>query len=243
MKKRVLMLVAAGLLAGSLYAEVTVKSVKGTAGVLEGKRLAPLSVGMSLKDDATVVTGAASEVTLEINNGLVTFKALTTARIGGVKRTETESKAAVALKTGTVVSEVKQIKGLKTSFTVTTPVGTSSVRGTVHTVSYGPERGMAVSVASGVVEVSSARGGSRPVAAGAAYAQPAGAAPPRVETQAAQAAAEAAKPSATTAFAPPEEAAQATSNGDSEPSALAGLESLLPTGSDTGTVNVSVVFP
>jgi hypothetical protein len=243
--KKLSIIALALLLSAQAFAEVTVTAVKGAVGVMEAKKLSPVSVGMKLKDDATVVTGANSEVTMAVNNGVITLKSLTTARLSGVAVSPTTSTAAVALKSGTVVSEVKQIQGLKTSFTVTTPVGTSSVRGTSHTVSFSQERGMEIAVQTGIVAVSSARGGTRPVAAGASYVQAASAAPPQVSTQTSQAAQEAARPSAAAVFAPPEEAAVAAASGGggAEPSPLAGLTALMPVASTTGTVTINLVFP
>jgi len=228
------------LLCSPLFADVTVKAVKGTVGVMEARKLTPVSVGMKLKDDAMVVTGANSEVTMQVNNGIITLKSLTTARLSGVKVTPTSSTAAIALRGGTVVSEVKQITGLKTSFTVTTPVGTSSVRGTTHTISYSPSRGMEVAVASGVVAVASNRGAVKPVAAGNSYVQAsASAAPPQVSSQAAQ---EVAVGGAATAFAPVEEVAAATDLGG-QSAALTELVTLVDSVSTSGKVNLIITFP
>jgi hypothetical protein len=222
-----------------LFADVTVQAVKGTAGVLEAKKLQPLKAGMKLKDDATVVTGANSEVVLTVNNGTITLKSLTTAKLRGVAVTATGSKADVALRSGTVVSDVKQIAGLKTSFTITTPVGTSSVRGTTHTVSFSQERGMAVSVASGIVAVASIHGASRPVAAGLGYVQGSGATSPQVATQASLAGP---GPGAAAVFSSPEEAAVIAGLGG-EAAALSEFVTLITAMKTTGTVNVNLVFP
>lgn len=240
MKKTILLLPVL-LLAASLFAEVEVKSVKGLVGVKTGTKLAPVKAGQFLSEDATVVTGANSEVVLVVNNGLITLKSLTTAKLRGVALTKAASTADVALRNGTVVSEVKQITGLKTSFTVTTPVGTSSVRGTTHSVTYSPELGLRVSVASGTVSVSSLRGATRPVAAGLSYADGAGAAPPSVAPQAA-ADAVAAAATAETAFATPEEAALAAeTGGGAEPGS--DLVDQLGGQSDAGTVRIYLLFP
>jgi hypothetical protein len=232
--------VVISLLSSPLFADVTVQTVKGTVGVMEAKKLTPVTAGMKLKDDAMVVTGANSEVTMQVNNGMITLKSLTTARLSGVKVTPTSSTAAVALRGGTVVSEVKQITGLKTSFTVTTPVGTSSVRGTTHTISYSPGRGMQVAVASGVVAVASNRGAVKPVAAGSSYVQAAAsAAPPQMISQAA---AEVVVTGAATAFAPVEETAAAADLGG-QSAALTELVTLIDNASTSGRVNLNITFP
>jgi len=239
MKKRLLFMMVVSLLSAPLFAEVTVQSVKGTAGVLEAKKLTPVKVGMKLKDDATVVTGANSEVNLLVNNGIITLKSLTTAKLRGVSITKSDSKADVALRSGTVVSDVKQITGLKTSFTVTTPVGTSSVRGTRHTISYSPGRGMRVAVASGVVAVRSNRGATKPVAQGQQFTEGQGAAPPQVATQAAQ---DAQIADAASTYAPAEETAMAESLGG-ESTAYTELANIAAAVSDSATVQLTLVFP
>ncbi|MFA6505782.1 MAG: FecR domain-containing protein [Treponemataceae bacterium] len=228
------------LFSSPLFAEVAVKAVKGTVGVMAGKgKLQAVKVGMKLTDDATVVTGANSEVTIIVNNGTITLKSLTTAKLRGIGLTPTASTANVALRNGTVVSDVKQITGLKTSFTVTTPVGTSSVRGTTHTVSYGPERGMSVAVSAGIVAVSSLRGASRPVAAGNSYTEGTAASAPQVVSQTTQ---ESASAGAATVFAPTEDAAISTGSGSETPAAteLATLVANIPT---TGSVLLTLLFP
>jgi len=240
MKKYLVIILVANLLSSPLFADVTVQAVKGTVGVMDGKKLTPVKVGMKLNEDATVVTGANSEVTIVVNNGTITFKSLTTAKIRGVAASGTSSTADVALRSGTVVSDVKQITGLKTSFTVTTPVGTSSVRGTSHSVSFSPGRGMEVAVSTGVVAVSSNRGGTTPVAAGNSYVQAAASAtPPQVISQAAQ---ETVTTNAATAFAPVEEVAVSVTLGG-ETAVFTELVTLIEEKPTTGTVRLNLVFP
>lgn len=225
-------------IAAPSFAEPKVVGVKGVAGYLSGGKLQPLSVGMGLANDATVVTGANSELTIQINNGTVTFKSLTTAKLSGISLSSSASTADVALRSGTVVSDVKQIKGLKTSFTVSTPVGTSSVRGTMHSVSYSRERGMTVSVVAGIVDVDSLRSPPRPVPAGKGFVQ----APGAPALMASQSAVERPARPASAAFAP------------EGPPAAAGLATPLANqagafidvvagGSSVGVLSLSVLFP
>lgn len=225
-------------IAAPLIADAKVVSIKGVAGYLSGGKLQPISVGMGLANDATVVTGANSELTIQINNGTVTFKSLTTAKLSGISLSPTASTADVALRSGTVVSDVRQIQGLKTSFTVSTPVGTSSVRGTMHSVSYSRERGMTVSVAVGVVDVDSFRSPPRPVPAGKGFVQ----APGAPALIASQSAVERPAAPAGAAFAP------------EGPPAAAGLANpltnqagtfidVLSGGSSVGVLSLSVLFP
>lgn len=180
-----------------LFAEVTVTSSKGTVGVVIGGKAQPVTVGMKLAEGVTVVTGANSELVLDINGNSLTLKSLTTVKINTAKLTAETSSAGVSLKGGSVQSSVKQISGLRTSFEVTTPVATSSVRGTSYTVSFGPEQGMAVEVETGTVAVASDRGGTKPVPAGLGYSQSTAAPAPLPVTAALQ---ESAVPSMGTVF-------------------------------------------
>lgn len=226
------------LLAIPAFADAKVVAVKGVAGYLSGGKLQALSVGMGLSNDATVVTGANSELTIQINNGTVTFKSLTTAKLSGISLSSSASTADVALRSGTVVSDVKQIQGLKTSFTVSTPVGTSSVRGTTHSVSYSRERGMTVSVAAGVVDVDSLRSAPRPVPAGKGFVQ----APGAPAVVASQPSVERPAPPASAAFAPEGPPASA---GPVNPlaSQAGALIEAVSGGSSAGVLSLSVLFP
>lgn len=171
MKRSLLIALIFALAIAPLFADVTVKSSKGTVGVVIGGKAQPVAVGMKLEEGVTVVTGANSELVLDINGNTLTLKSLTTVKINAAKLTAESSSAGVSLKGGSVQSSVKQISGLRTSFEVTTPVATSSVRGTSYTVSFGPEQGMAVAVETGTVAVASDRGGTKPVPAGLGYSQ------------------------------------------------------------------------
>ncbi len=236
--KKLLAIACALALAAPLFADVKVIAVKGLAGYLSGGKLQPLAVGMSLANDATVVTGANSELGLQINNGTITLKALTTARLSGISLSDSASSADVALRSGTVVSDVKQIKGLKTSFTVSTPVGTSSVRGTQHSVSYSSERGMRVSVAAGVVDVDSIRSPARPVAAGNGFVQ----APGAPAIVAAQPVIDMARPSPGAAFAPESESGLAAA-ADPLSGQLGGLIDAVAGSPGSGSLSIFLLFP
>ncbi|GAB1483126.1 hypothetical protein MASR2M78_19420 [Treponema sp.] len=229
MKKTITIILFAAVLSLPLFADITVTELRGLVGVLVGAKLNPVQVGLKLQEGAKVVTGANSEVTIDINNGKITLKSLSTAKISGAMLTKNSSVANVSLRNGTVVSEVKQITGLKTSFTITTPVGTSSVRGTTHSVSYNPEQGMRVNVLSGVVDVSSRRGANRPVAAGLNYVADASSSQPQVKTQAE---AEIARPGAL--------AIQANELGNGE---ITDLIDRISNKADSGKVKLSILFP
>jgi hypothetical protein len=68
------------------------------------------------------------------------------------KETKTDTTTNIALKRGSVNAKVPRDDNVKTVFKVSTPIATSSVRGTEENVSYGPDRGMVIEVISGEVE-------------------------------------------------------------------------------------------
>jgi hypothetical protein len=236
--KKLLAFICAVMLAAPLFADVKVISVKGIAGYLSGAKLLPLKAGMTLANDATVVTGANSELALAINNGTITLKALTTAKLSGISLSDSASNAEVAIRSGTVVSDVKQIKGLKTNFTISTPVGTSSVRGTEHSVSYSRERGMRVSVLAGIVDVDSIRSPARAVAAGNGFVQ----APGAPSIVAPEEALPAVSSSAAAAFAPEGNSGLAAS-ADPLSSQLGGLIDAVAGSPSSGTLSIFLLFP
>ncbi|MEI6874052.1 MAG: FecR domain-containing protein [Spirochaetota bacterium] len=178
MIRPVLIVVIMSMALFPLLAEVTVKSFKGTVGMIVGTKTQPLTVGMKLAEGTALVTGPNSELVLDINGNSLTLKPLTTLRINSATMAPGKSSASVALKGGSVVSDVKQIQGVRTDFSISTPVATSSVRGTAHTVTYGPEKGIEVSVSHGTVAVASPLGGTKPVPAGLGYVQSASAPAP-----------------------------------------------------------------
>ncbi len=207
MKRALLIALLLTLALVPLLADVTVTSSKGTVGVVVGGKAQPVAAGMKLAEGVTVVTGANSELVLDINGNSLTLKSLTTVKINTAALTAESSSASVSLKGGAVQSSVKQISGLRTSFEITTPVATSSVRGTSYTVSFGPERGMAVAVETGTVAVASDRGGTKPVPAGLGYSQSTAAPAPLPVTAALQ---ESAVPSLGSVFSGAAETQQAT---------------------------------
>ncbi len=142
------------------WAATKVISVRGEAGTMAGGRLTPLRAGMTLAEGATIVTGVNSEAVLDINGNRLTVRSLSNMRISSASANAGVSNAQVNLQRGSVTSEVNRIQGVRTNFRVATPVATSSVRGTRHTVTYGPETGMRVEVEHGEVDVASPSGGS-----------------------------------------------------------------------------------
>lgn len=142
---------------------VKVISVKGEAGLLDKGRVQRLTAGMALQSGQSVVTGVNSQAVLDIDGSRLTVRSLTTMKIASNTATKNSSDTRVALKRGSVVSEVSKIKDVKTSFRVSTPVATSSVRGTKHIVTHGPENGTLIEVLEGVVEGETADGGTKTI--------------------------------------------------------------------------------
>lgn len=238
--KKLMVLVAILLAFAPVFAEAKVTAVRGTVGVLANGRLQVVTVGMSLLDDATVVTGANSEVVIQINNGTITLRSLTTAKLTNMTRTNEASTANVALRGGTVVSNVQQIQGLRTNFTVTTPVATSSVRGTAHTVSFSQERGMEVAVSSGLVAITSALNGNRPVPAGTGFTQANASSAPLLASQASL---EAPPPIVADAFASDEEVAISQNAGNASAVITVIVDAIAPVPDiDDGLTDVPIVI-
>jgi hypothetical protein len=148
------------LFAGPSFAEIRVVSVKGTAAYKTGNQWTPLQTGTALAVGTKVSTGVRSTVEIRINNHLVTVQPLTIMKISQSSDTATTSNTNLGLRRGSVRTKVAKDARIKTVFKVSTPVATSSVRGTEQIVVYSPTFGMRVFVLSGTVEGSGMNGGS-----------------------------------------------------------------------------------
>jgi hypothetical protein len=148
------------LFAGPSFAEIRVISVKGTAAYKTGNQWTPIQNGTTLAVGTKVSTGVRSTVEIKINNHLVTVQPLTIMKISESNDTATSSNTTLGLRRGSVRTKVAKDARIKTVFKVSTPVATSSVRGTEQIVVYSPTFGMRVFVLSGTVEGSGMNGGS-----------------------------------------------------------------------------------
>jgi len=99
-------------------------------------------------------------VEIKINNHLVTVQPLTIMKINESKDTASSSNTSLGLRRGSVRTKVAKDARIKTVFKVSTPVATSSVRGTEQIVVYSPTFGMRVFVLSGTVEGTGMNGAS-----------------------------------------------------------------------------------
>jgi len=143
----------------SAFADITVLKVKGTAAYKAGRKWVPLKARMKLREGVKISTGANSyaEVSLNSLNHTVTIKPLTMIQVFS-KETKSSTNTSIGLKRGRITAKVPRKERVKTVFKVSTPIATSSVRGTEENISYGPGRGMIIEVIKGVVEGSNRLG-------------------------------------------------------------------------------------
>jgi hypothetical protein len=134
------------------FAAILVVSAKGDASMFENGQWKPLAKGQTLAEGVKISTGVNSSVVLNIDGSMVTVKPMTSIKIykntagGSVQQTD------IGLRHGAVQAKVNKLEKVKTKFTVTTPVATSSVRGTEEIVSYGPVEGMKIQVLEGIID-------------------------------------------------------------------------------------------
>jgi hypothetical protein len=157
-------LLTALLFAGSsLYAKITVASTKGDVAFKKGKQWVPLTKGQILEEGTKISTGMKSWAVINIENSNVRVEQLTMMKIFQNKLTADSQDTHIGLKYGSLKTRVSRIGTLKTSFKITTPVATSSVRGTFWTLKYGPKSGMVVKVLEGTVHGGNSKGVSKTV--------------------------------------------------------------------------------
>jgi hypothetical protein len=141
------------LFSTSLFAEIKAVSVKGTVAYRDGRNWVPLKVNQVLKEGSRISTGANSSAEIRLNrlNHTVTVKPLSMIQVFS-KESATSTDTHIGLKRGGVNARVPRDSNVKTVFKVSTPVATSSVRGTEENIGYGPGTGMTVEVVSGEIE-------------------------------------------------------------------------------------------
>ena len=138
--------------AGVSFAEIRVLSVKGTAAYKAGGQWVPLQTGAVLAVGTKVSTGVRSNVVIKINNHTVTVQPLTIMKVSESAEDGKSSTTRIGLRRGSVRTKIAHDARIKTVFKVSTPVATSSVRGTEQIVVYSPTFGMRVFVLSGNVQ-------------------------------------------------------------------------------------------
>ncbi len=133
-------------------AKITVKSVKGEVAYKKGRQWKPLKKGQALAEGTKISTGVRSSAKINIDGHNLTIKQLTMMKVFRSRTTKKKRSTHLGLKFGGLRARVKRIKRLKTSFKITTPVATSSVRGTDESNFYGSKIGMILEVNEGNVD-------------------------------------------------------------------------------------------
>jgi hypothetical protein len=134
-----------------LYAEIIVESIKGEAAYKKGRVWEPLKKGMTLAEGTKISTGVKSTVMLNINGDSLQINQLTMMKIFSNKTTAEKKDTHIGLKYGGLRARIQKVGTLKTSFKITTPVATSSVRGTDESNFYGAKSGHTVEAHEGVI--------------------------------------------------------------------------------------------
>ncbi len=137
----IIILTALVAFAGTAYAEIRVISVKGTASYKAGGGWAPLGAGIVLAPGTKVSTGVRSRVEIRINRHTVTVEPLTIMKINESYEDGKNSTTRIGLRRGSIRTDVARDARIKTVFKVSTPVATSSVRGTRQVITSGPTFG------------------------------------------------------------------------------------------------------
>lgn len=124
--------------ASTAFAKITVVSVKGKAAFKTGRTWKPLTRGMTLRQGAKISTGVRSWVKLKMFRSTVTVKPLTMMKIYENSSRKNRIRTRIGLRRGSVRAHVTRGRRVKTVFKISTPVATSSVRGTIEDATHGP---------------------------------------------------------------------------------------------------------
>lgn len=138
-------------ISGQLFADGLVKKVNGEVAVKSGARWVPVKEGAVIKVGDRLSTGINSSAVLEISSATVTVKPMTIVRIVDRGVTTVSDSTTIGISRGGINAKVRRQDRVQTQFRVSTPVATSSVRGTEENIFTGPS-GMVLDVPEGVVE-------------------------------------------------------------------------------------------
>jgi hypothetical protein len=165
MKKALLsiltLLLAAVFAAAPSFGGILVQDVRGSVAFKTTGQWQPLKSGMALQEGTKISTGVNSSAVIMLDNHTLTVKPLTMIKIYENSTTKNDSRTLIGLRRGTIRTNVSRSKRVKTVFRVSTPVATSSVRGTDDEISYGPSKGMKTIMFRGVSECQSKNGPTR----------------------------------------------------------------------------------
>ncbi len=124
--------------ASTAFAKITVVSVKGKAAYKTGRIWLPLKRGVTLRQGTKISTGVRSWVRLKMYNNTLTIKPLTMMKVYENSRRGQRINTRIGLRRGSVRAHVTRGRRVRTIFKISTPVATSSVRGTVEDATHGP---------------------------------------------------------------------------------------------------------
>jgi hypothetical protein len=142
----------------NLYAQINVIAVKGQVAYKKGRVWAPLQRGARLFPGVKISTGYRSSATIMLNRHRVILKQLTMIKVYENSVKKLQQRTRIGLRRGTIRAKVNKARKIKTLFRVSTPVATSSVRGTEKEISFGPAGGMTINMIEGEAEGESKNG-------------------------------------------------------------------------------------
>lgn len=143
-----------------LISDVRVIDISGTAAYKDQRQWKAMKKGQTLKEGTKISTGARSSVQLKIDNATVTIRQLSMVRINRNLVTGGSTSTNLGLRYGKINARIDRIKKLRTDFRISTPVATSSVRGSEKEISSGPGWGTQIRVFHGEIGASTKLGTS-----------------------------------------------------------------------------------
>ncbi|MDR1059361.1 MAG: FecR family protein, partial [Treponema sp.] len=162
--KRTIAVTALLLGAAVLFAqEAVIREITGTVEVKGPGAAAwsPAARGQAVGRDVMISTGFKSSAVIAIGDSTLTVQPLTRLSLEELIRGDGRERVAINLRAGRIRAEVRPPEGMKTDFTVKSPVATASVRGTSFEFD-----GVALKVDEGRVHVAGGDGAGTYVAAG-----------------------------------------------------------------------------
>ena len=144
----------------ALFAKIVVEATKGEAAYKSGNQWLPLTKGLSLEEGTKISTGVKSWALINIDGDSLRIEQLTMMKIYKNQVTANNKNTHIGLKHGGLKARITKIGTLKTSFKITTPVATSSVRGTTENNWQGSKSGNIVNVPEGRLEMEDRNGNS-----------------------------------------------------------------------------------
>ena len=186
-RKLILLFTALVGLAASAFAqttEATVTKITGTASAKlpDGSTVA-ITQGMKLPQGAEIITGAASQVTVQAHEGIVAIAAAnTTITVEQLSVSPTGVRnATLSLKSGNLASSLDPTKKSTNNYAVRTPKGVAAARGTTYSVAFDGVT-YSVTVVAGVVQSFSMTGASVNVSIGQVSSSSTGEGAPTTQT-------------------------------------------------------------